>query len=236
MLGRHVSHPDVALFAHLACRAEQDLDLGRAALSIAAPDYLDLDVSAYVARLDELAEAALPQVRGIRERASRAASLVAHLVHHEGFGSTGCDPDDPRNSFLHEVLQRRVGLPISLAVVMMEVGRRLGVPLYGVSFPGHFLLRAGDLDEAPLLLDPCSGRPLGPADLAELLHRATGQRRAPRPQELQVARKAAILLRMLTNLQAIYMRQGDQHRLHLVRERQRLLRLGPRALGPGGSH
>jgi regulator of sirC expression with transglutaminase-like and TPR domain len=222
--------PEVALFAHLCCRPEAELDLGQAALALAEPEYPGLDFGYYLARLDRLAEGAWPSVRGVRESASQAASLVAHLVNEEGLQGNTASYDDPRNSFLNEVLDRRLGIPISLSVVMMEVARRLSVPLHGVSFPGHFLLRAGKLEETPLFIDPFGGKTLSKADLAALVQRGTGQRRDPRPDELQVATKSAILSRMLTNLRNIYTQQGDAWRVRLAVERQRMLDQGPRPL------
>jgi regulator of sirC expression with transglutaminase-like and TPR domain len=220
--------PEVALFAHLCCRPEAELDLGQAALALAEPEYPGLDVAFYLSRLDRLAESAWPSVRGVRESASQAASLVAHLVNEEAFqGNTGAY-EDPKNSFLNEVLDRRLGIPISLSVVMIEVARRLSVPLQGVSFPGHFLLRAGKLEETPLYLDPFGGKTLSKADLAALVQRGTGQRRDPRSDELQVATKTQILSRMLTNLRNIYTQQGDAWRVRLAVERQKVLEQGPR--------
>lgn len=215
--------PEVALFAHLCCRPEAELDLGQAALAIAEPEFPGLDFDLYLSRLDRLAEGAWPAVRGVREAASQGASLVMHLINEEGFQGNTQSYEDPRNSFLNEVLDRRLGIPITLSVVMMEVARRLSVPLQGVSFPGHFLLRAGKAEETPLYLDPFGGRALSKADLQALVHRGTGQRRDPRPDELQVATKKMILTRMLTNLRNIYTQQGDAARARLAVERQKVL-------------
>lgn len=214
------------MFAYLACRPEAELDLAQAALAIAEPEYPGLDIGHYLRCIDDLAEQARSQVRGVRESASQAVNLVAHLVHERGFrGNTGAY-EDPRNSFLNEVIDRRLGIPISLSVLMIEVARRLSVPLLGVSFPGHFLLRAGRPDEPPLLLDPFSGHALSPDDLRELLYRHTGERRDPQPQEIEGATKHAILVRMLNNLRGIYVDRGDHVRLRLVLERMRALSQG----------
>lgn len=215
------------MFAYLACRPEAELDLAQAALAIAAPEYPGLDIGGYLRALDRLAEEARPVIAGVREAASQATSLLSHLIHERSFRGNVNFYEDPRNSFLNEVIDRRLGIPISLAVLMMEIARRLGVPLAGVSFPGHFLLRAGQPTEAPLYLDPFTGAPLTQRDLRELIHRHTSERRDPRPQELEVASKQAILVRMLNNLRNIYAQHGDLHRVRLASDRIRALERGP---------
>lgn len=252
--------PHLALFSHIACRPEDELDLGQAALVIAEPEYDGLDVAAYLRRLDRLAERAQPRVARIPDPGAQALSLINYLHVEEGFCGNVAEYDDPRNSFLNEVLDRRLGIPITLSVVMIEVARRLGVPLRGVSFPGHFLLRvdlltrgddsADDLggvpgDAAPddedgeaaddgdgdasgglsevVVIDPFDGRSLDAEDLQALLVRVTGQRRAPRVDDIEIASKHAILLRMLNNLRNLYVQSGDARRLALARERIRAL-------------
>ena len=252
--------PHLALFSHIACRPEDELDLGQAALVIAEPEYDGLDVAAYLRRLDRLAERAQPRVARIPDPGAQALALINYLHVEEGFCGNVAEYDDPRNSFLNEVLDRRLGIPITLSVVMIEVARRLGVPLRGVSFPGHFLLRvdlltraddsADDLggvpgDAAPddadaeasddgdgdssgglsevVVIDPFDGRSLDAEDLQALLVRVTGQRRAPRVDDIEIASKHAILLRMLNNLRNLYVQSGDARRLTLARERIRAL-------------
>lgn len=274
--------PHLALFSHIACRPEDELDLGQAALVIAEPEYDGLDVAAYLRRLDRLAERAQPRVARIPDPGAQALSLINYLHVEEGFCGNVAEYDDPRNSFLNEVLDRRLGIPITLSVVMIEVARRLGVPLRGVSFPGHFLLRvdllvraddsADDLggvpgDAAPdadaagaedagdadadgegsgglsevVVIDPFDGRSLDAEDLQALLVRVTGQRRAPRVDDIEIASKHAILLRMLNNLRNLYTQSGDVRRLALARERIRALEAylapgrRPRATPPRGT-
>lgn len=137
----------IALFAHLCCRPDDELDLGSAALCIAEPEYPDLDIARYLQALDALAERVRPVLSGPAvsgDPAQRGLAVVRELVERIGFRGNTEAYDDPRNSFLNEVLDRRLGIPITLSVVAMEVARRLGVPLFGVSFPGHFLLRTAE--------------------------------------------------------------------------------------------
>lgn len=211
----------VALFAHYVARPDDDLDLGQAALLIAAPEYPDLDMDAAHQQLDSLAAAAKPALDGLVEGKARAAALVQFLVDEQGFRGNTDDYQDPRNSFLNEVLQRRLGIPISLSVLAIEVARRLSVPLSGVSFPGHFLLRADG--KQSVLIDPFTGRAMTVGGLTELISHAYGQRRAPRPDEVQPASKHAILSRMLANLRNIYLQRGDIARQRLAEERIRAI-------------
>jgi regulator of sirC expression with transglutaminase-like and TPR domain len=224
---------DVALFAHVVYRPEEELDLGQAALLIAEPEYPDLNIAEYLHDLDQLAVAAHARLEGLSEGSARASALVQHLLEGEGFRGNLTEYDDARNSFLNEVLDRRLGIPITLAVVMIEVARRLNIPLRGIYFPGHFLV--GTEGRRPLLIDPFTGQSLTAPHLAELLERIYGQRRSPRPDEVQPATKHSILLRMLHNLRNIYMRQGDGARQRLAEERIRVLEAAVRALSIGGA-
>lgn len=258
----------LALFAHLCCRPEEELDLASAALCIAEPEYPDLDIARYLLALDELAERLRPAIvnpgspggglaadpagvadasgSGRTDPARRGLLLVQALLGRAGFRGNTEAYDDPRNSFLNEVLDRRLGIPITLSVVAMEVGRRLDVPLHGVSFPGHFLLRTappepreGERAESwssrgPLLIDPFEGRALSALDLKGLLQRLVGERREATADELRTASKHSILLRMLNNLRNIYLRHSDGPRLQLCVERIRLLEAAARTRAERG--
>lgn len=220
---------DVTLFAHVVYRSEDELDLGQAALLIAEPEYPELNIAEYLLDLDNLAQAARPRLAGLSDSSAQAAALVQYLLEEEGFRGNSAEYDDPRNSFLNEVLDRRLGIPITLSVVMMEVARRLSITLRGISFPGHFLV--GTEGRKALLLDPFTGQALAANQLSDLLFRIYGQRRAPRPDELQPASKHSILLRMLHNLRNLYMQKGDGPRQRLAEERIRVLETAVRSLG-----
>ena len=218
----------VALFSHVACRPESELDLGQAALLIAEPEYDDLDVGVYLRTLDRLADQVGPRLSRLDDAAAKASALLGFLLDEEGFRGNLTEYEDPRNSFLNEVLERRLGIPISLSVLAMEVARRCDFPLHGVSFPGHFLLRVerslGPKGSGePVLLDPVDGQTLAGEDLQGILFRSLGRRRTVTPEDLQVATKNAILIRMLSNLRNIYNRLGDTSRQQLAHERIRAL-------------
>src|SRR3989441_12935258 len=157
--------------------------LGRGALEIARIAYPDPQPDRYLAEFDNLAEAARPGTGGRMPPEDRALAIGEHLFRACGFHGNTEDYHDPRNSFLNDVLERRTGIPISLSVVFIEVSRRLGVPVEGVGFPGHFLVRVAG-HQGPLLLDPFfGGRPIDHDELVErlrALHGGRGIRQIPR--------------------------------------------------------
>jgi regulator of sirC expression with transglutaminase-like and TPR domain len=185
------------------------LDLGRGALVIARLGHPDLDPEPSLAALDALADAAATVSTGASP-AEATTALATHLFGPGGFRGNTEDYYDPRNSFLNDVLARRTGIPITLAVVLMETARRLGLRLEGVGFPGHFLVRAPD-PARPLLLDPFhGGRVLTDADLLARF-RALGDPSAERvpPQALRTAATRDILARMLRNLERVYLEREE---------------------------
>jgi regulator of sirC expression with transglutaminase-like and TPR domain len=214
---------EISMFAHLVARPEGDLDLARAALVVAEAEYPGLDVSRYVEELDRLGAAARARVAAAPRRAP-LATVIRFLYEELGFRGNGHDYYDPRNSFLNEVLDRRLGIPITLALVVTEVCRRVGIDARGVSFPGHFLVRVHDTDGGIMFLDPFDGRLLDELQLGELQARATGNEGPVDPRLLEPARKVETLLRLLNNLRSIYERRGDRQRLLAVLARMQVLR------------
>src|SRR5881394_2873843 len=132
-----MARADLTLFAHVVKRPEAELDLAQASLLVAETEYPDLDVARSIEVLDQLGTEAR---RRIGAESELALKRLLWLLYEElGFRGNSEDYYDPRNSFLNDVLERRIGIPISLAVVLIETGARLGVALEGVGFPGHFL-------------------------------------------------------------------------------------------------
>jgi regulator of sirC expression with transglutaminase-like and TPR domain len=189
-----VSDEPTARFGELVARPEAEIPLDEAAVLIGAHAAPGLDVDRQLARLDELA-ATCP--------AATLDGLCGHLFDDLGFTGNRDDYLDPRNSYLHEVLDRRTGIPISLSVVMVEVGRRLGVPLAGVGMPAHFLVR--HLGEPPTVLDPFAGGVRLTEEECETIFRILGGTGAWVPAYLDPVGPRAILTRMLVNLQGIFM-------------------------------
>lgn len=197
-----------ARFAEVAALPDERIDLGEAALLIAAEAEPPADPAACRRELDALAAAAAEALRGRDSVRGRLEALGRFLFEREGFRGNAGDYYDARNSFLHEVLRRRTGIPISLALLYMELGKRLGLALEGVNFPGHFLLRHLG-PEGRVLVDPFTGRLLDEADCTDLLRRMAGADATLTPELLQPAPPKTILRRMLTNLKLIYLQQDE---------------------------
>src|SRR3954453_12320517 len=205
--------------------AQEPVDLARAALAVAREEYPDLDEGRYLRMLDELAEAAhrgLPAGASIERGIGR---LNTYLFHEVGFSGNQGDYYDPRNSFLNEVLDRRTGIPLSLSIVYMEVGRRCGLSVDGVGFPGHFLCKV-QLDGGELVVDPFHrGQLLGLDEIKRRLAAAVGDQVKFDARVLRAAKPREILVRMLQNLRSVYSEKNDMPRaLSAV---DRLLLLAP---------
>ena len=213
---------EISLFSHLVARPESDLDLARAALLIALPEYPNLDVAKYIEELDRIGATAALRIAESQELPP-IGIVIRYLYEELGFHGNTTDYYDPKNSFLNEVLDRRTGIPISLALVLTEVCRRVEIDARGVSFPGHFLVRVTDESGDVMFIDPFDGRLLDDRHLAELHERAIGKEAPIDPRVLEPATKGHVLLRILNNLRAIYERGGDQDRLLGVLARMQVL-------------
>jgi regulator of sirC expression with transglutaminase-like and TPR domain len=214
-------------FRELIDRPDEQIDLAEATLLIAKSANQELDVGRYLARIDQLADALCTRLPSPSSDAERILALNRFLFEEQGFGPNLEDYYDLRNSFLNEVLERRVGIPISLSVVYMEVGRRIGLELRGVSFPGHFLVKC-KLSEGTVILDPYGrGISLNLQDLQQRLRGARGGEvsRAIVASMLVSANKKEILARMLRNLKAIYLERRDHD--HALSAMEWLIALGP---------
>jgi regulator of sirC expression with transglutaminase-like and TPR domain len=138
----------------------------------------------------------------------RLAAVARVVFDEEGFSGNRAHYDDVRNSLLNVVLERRLGIPITLALVFIETARRAGVEVHGISFPGHFLMRGPDedLSEPPIILDPFDGgRPLSEIDLRALLARMSGDEAPWSPALLRACTPRQMLARMLSNLKRTYL-------------------------------
>ena len=212
----------------LARLGDDELPLLDTALLIARDEYPDLDAGAITAQVDTYAEALRPVVAIDVDLPSRLTAINRYLFDEIGFTANVDQYDDPRNSYLNQVVDRKLGIPISLAVVQMEVTRRLGMPLDGVSFPGHFLVRL-PVDDGILVLDPYNkGRPVSADELRERASPHLGGQAPDDQQLLQILAPAThrmILMRMLRNLKGLYVEAGDWERV--ARSADRLLKLSP---------
>jgi len=195
-------------FREMVARPDADVDLAEASLLIAGEEYPGLEPGRYLARLDEMA-AALGRRAGDARAEEAVAALNRLLFEQEGFHGNTEDYYDPRNSFLNDVLDRRLGIPISLCTVYMEVGRRAGLSVEGVSLPGHFVVRLST-PAAPVLVDPFhGGAVLTLEDCQRRLDRIYSGRLRLAPAMLAPCGRKSILSRMLRNLKGIYVKAGD---------------------------
>ena len=180
-----------ARFAELLRRPDAEIPLDEAAALIAAHAHPTLDLSAVLGRLDELAAGT---------SASDTAEIAAYLFDERGFAGNTVDYGDPRNSYLDDVLERRLGIPISLSVLMMEVGGRRDVPVLGVGMPGHFLVCPAGVADA--WFDPFhGGQQLDAAACRARFHELQGPEAEFKPEYLAPISTAALVARMLANLQ-----------------------------------
>ena len=186
---------------------ESDADLAEAALLLAQEEYPQLDVSAYLSRLDEMARAVRDTLLANAPAAEIILALNRYLFQEEGFDGDAANFYDPRNSFINQVLERKIGIPITLSIIYIEIGQRLGLPLQGVSFPGHFLVKLS-VESGEIVLDPFSGGvSLGRDELEQQLAQTQGDKESakiPLEEWLVTATKKDILVRMLRNLKVIY--------------------------------
>lgn len=189
-------------------------ELAPAALAIARIEYPSLNPTPYLARLDRMGEEAAARV-GFTSLPPNQESVRAfneYLYDEQGFAGNRERYDDPRNSFLNEVMDRRTGIPISLAVIYLEVARRAGLSVDGVNFPGHFLLRArsgGQSDDGAqvVIIDPFhGGAQLSEHDCRQLLRQHIGDEAAFDATLLAPASRHDIVVRMLVNLKRLYVR------------------------------
>ncbi|MGH7320529.1 MAG: SirB1 family protein [Candidatus Rokuibacteriota bacterium] len=211
-------------FEALALAPEAEISLAEAGLWIAAEEYPDLDVPAWLRRLDALGHVARERVAPRLSVDRTAATLNTLLFVEHGFRGNRDDYYDPRNSFLNEVLERRLGIPITLSVVYIEVAARAGVTVRGIGLPGHFVVRM-ERHGVSRLLDPFNGGvTLTEADCDGLVRRVSGQEVALEPAHLAPVTTRTILTRMLGNLKGIYLARGDWRRALQAVERILLLR------------
>ena len=198
---------DRALHDFKSLVSGSEIDLAGAALAVARIEYPDLAPEQWLARLDDLAArstaAKLTDPRRALDR------LRGFLFEEAGFRGNADDYYDPRNSCLNDVLDRQLGIPITLSVLVMEVGRRVGLEILGIGLPGHFCVGARLGDEL-LLLDPFGGgRRLARDEAEAIASRAVGRQVELTDAHFTPTTKAQIVVRMLRNLQGIYARRED---------------------------
>jgi regulator of sirC expression with transglutaminase-like and TPR domain len=209
-------------FAAIAARPDAGINVAEAALLIAREEYPSLDVGAYLRRLEVLAAAARPRVHSESPAAEQIAELNQFLFIEHGFAGNNDNYYDPRNSYLNQVLDRRTGIPISLSLVYSEVAQRIGLPVYGVSFPGHFLVKY--VGTPAIIVDPFFGEVITQQECVHRLHGIYGSKARFDPCLLHPAGPREILVRLLSNLKQVYVDTADFDRALACVDRILLLR------------
>lgn len=217
-----------SLLNQLAQDPAADIDVAEVALLLATDEYPELFVPDYMERLDALADQVRPFQFGNLTESVEALSEV--LFEDEAFSGNAVEYYDPRNSYLNEVLDRKLGLPITLSVLAMAVGNRAGMNIVGVGLPAHFIAKAIDDDEE-LLFDPFHGGQVLTVQECELLVQSkTGRPYSITSWELQATPAGHIVMRMLNNLRGIYNQTEDFARMARVLGRLRQLTPGDMTL------
>jgi regulator of sirC expression with transglutaminase-like and TPR domain len=216
------------LFRNTLAQEEARLDLAEAAFLIAQDDYPGLDPGYYLAELDRLGGTLKKRLPSDFSPIHRLLALNRYLFVELGFEANDDNYYDPDNSLLHMVLERRRGIPITLCIVYLEIGRRIGLNLAGISFPGHFLVKLPVAD-GELILDPYSkGKSLSEADLRRRLGELAQDidpAQLPLRPFLEPASKREILSRVLRNLKAIHLQNEALDKA--LRAMNRLLIVNP---------
>ena len=213
-----MSHTILQRFKDIVTGPDENINLAEAALLIAAIEYPELDLDEYLQQVDKLAAEVRSRCGSNKSSEYILDTMNEYLFDELGFSGNLSEFNDPKNSFLNDVLDRKLGIPISLSVLYMEVGKRLGLDIKGVSFPGHFIVKiaveddeivldpfadgvALDQDELELRLSQFPQDQLGDWDMRHLLSSATNKE---------------ILARMLRNLKGVYIDAEDFERALVI--------------------
>ncbi|MBI2902099.1 MAG: tetratricopeptide repeat protein [Candidatus Methylomirabilis oxyfera] len=205
--------------AAMMSKPDEAVNLAEAALLVAQEEYPNLDIASYLHRLNGMADEVGKRLRLRDDPFRNIEALNTYLFDDLKFTGNAEAYHDPRNSFLNEVLDRRTGIPITISTVYLEVGWRLGMPLHGVGFPGHFLVKYSTGKEE-IVLDPFHrGSILTEQDCQDRLDQVYDGRVHFRPDFLAAASKRQILIRILANLKKIYVAAKDHRRALAAVER-----------------
>ena len=193
-------------------RSDRDFELGRTALYIAREEYPQLPVERYMLRLDSLAEAVKDRLDDETAPLIVLEEVIHTLFEREGLRGNKESYHDPRNSFMNDVLDRRLGIPLTLSIILLEVGWRLNLPLEGVNFPGHFLVRYHGVAEHLLIDSFDGGRIRFESQAQDVLDQQYGGMVRMQPAFLRAASKLDMIRRLLVNLKGLYVNVKDDER------------------------
>ncbi|MEB3288785.1 MAG: tetratricopeptide repeat protein [Leptolyngbya sp.] len=210
-------------------KAPDQVDLAKAALYIAQEEYPDLDIADHLEVLDHMAEALQRRLPETAYPLKVIRTINQFLFEELNFRGNSDDYYDPRNSFLNDVLHRRMGIPITLALVYLELAKRIGFPMAGVGMPGHFLIRP-TVAEMAIFVDPFHrGEVLFEQDCRDRFQQIFGDGRALQSDHLSQISPTAFVVRMLTNLKMIYLKQRNVPKA--LEAINRILLIYPAAVG-----
>ena len=210
-------------FASLV-HSDADFALLEAAASLGQDEYPDMSVQQVLGDVDQLLARLKRRLPSDAGPLQKLRALNQFLYRDLAFAGNFNDYADPDNSYVHVVLRRRLAIPVSMAVIWLELAQGLGLKARGVSFPGHFLVKV-NLNEGQVVIDPLTGQSLGREELAERLEPLRHDAATDHGQELplglylQAALPREIIARMLRNLKEIHAAQEDWPRLLAVQDR-----------------
>ncbi|MEO8218070.1 MAG: transglutaminase-like domain-containing protein [Acidobacteriota bacterium] len=206
-------------FRDFAARELGPSDLARGSLLIALEEYPALDVEGSLAVLEQIATRVLAHASPGDPPVFLLGYLHSEMFDREGFSGDEVDYYDPRNSYLNEVLDRKLGLPITLSIIFMDLAQRIGLKAVGVGLPGHYLVKVQfDLNE--LYVDPYhAGQTLTLKEIDDLLSDMSRGRIRLKSEHLRGWTERETLVRLLSNLKNAYARRGDARRAAFAQER-----------------
>ncbi len=188
---------------------DEQINLEKAALYIAQEEYPELDVDEYLNAIDKISAEIQTRLPEEPYPLRIVQTINQYLYKDLGFSGNSEDYYNPRNSFLNDVIDRKTGIPISLALLYLAIAKRINFPMVGIGMPGHFLIRPAVNEEMDIFVDAYhDGEILFPQDCQERLNQLAGQPVEMRPKFLEAVTARQFLARMLTNLKGIYLNQG----------------------------
>src|SRR5918911_934235 len=202
-----------AAFSRLVQLPESEIDLAEGALWIAAEDYPDLRPAIYLEKIARMAEELKARIHSEVAPQRIVEKFNRYFFEELHFKGNREEYYDPKNSFLNEVIDRRIGIPITLSVVYIAIGERAGLPVRGVGMPGHFVVKYAPTTAAvEIFIDPFNAQVLDRTGCAKLLEEMFGADFLVKPIFFEPSGKRSILARILNNLKALWMSGGDLRR------------------------
>ncbi len=218
-------HPAAARqqFAEFAAGEIDNGNLARGALLIALEDHPQIDVDSYLRKLDDLADRVLRRCGPAEPAIFRLGHLHAEMFDVDGYRGNSENYYDPRNAYLHEVIDHKLGIPITLSIVFLHVASRIGLNAFGVGLPAHYIVKVQfELNE--VYVDPFyGGTTLTLAEIAQLVATASGQAVRLTSEHLRAWGGRETLARVLANLQNMWANAGEARKSLAARERLALL-------------